>query len=191
MTDTHGGDQVVDKIVAAQESVIPRNIPSSADAGISINRIFVLARMEAEVWSAYGFIGFSVAYLCLAPLSKNERLGRLLRYSTEDEAAKKHLLSARFKILVLPLILGFVFIVLIFVVFGESGVLSQVGSFLPATLGGLFVLWAIAPESILWISDHECHQRPRRRTKQSKWIFAGSLACDDINARRCDDLCSD
>ena len=106
--------------------------------------LFVLARMEAEVWSAYGFIGFSVAYLCLAPLSKNERLGSLLRYSTEDEANHKPSLTARFKILILPLTLGFVFIVLIYVVFGESGVLSQVGSFLPVTLGGLFVLWAIA-----------------------------------------------
>ena len=28
---------------------------------------FVLARVDAETWAAYGFIGFSVAYVCLAP----------------------------------------------------------------------------------------------------------------------------
>ncbi|MEC8143371.1 MAG: hypothetical protein VX071_07720 [Candidatus Thermoplasmatota archaeon] len=100
--------------------------------------------MEAEVWSAYGFIGFSVAYLCLAPLSKNERLGGLLRYKTNDELSEKPHFSARFKILIAPIVLGFVFIALIYVIFGESGVLSQVGSFFPATLGGLFVLWAVA-----------------------------------------------
>ena len=106
--------------------------------------LFVLARMEAEVWSAYGFIGFSVAYLCLAPLSKNERIGGMLRYNTDDDLKDKPPISARFKILVVPIILGFVFVTLIYVIFGESGVLSQVGSFLPATLGGLFVLWAVA-----------------------------------------------
>ena len=106
--------------------------------------LFVLARMEAEVWSAYGFIGFSFAYLCLAPLSKNERLGGLLRYKTDDESGQKLPFSARFKILVLPIVLGVVFVALISTIFGESGVLSQVGSFLPATLGGLFVLWAVA-----------------------------------------------
>ena len=106
--------------------------------------LFVLARMEAEVWSAYGFIGFSVAYLCLAPLSKNERIGGMLRYNTDDDSNDKPPISARFKILIVPIILGFVFVTLIYVIFGESGVLSQVGSFLPATLGGLFVLWAVA-----------------------------------------------
>ena len=106
--------------------------------------LFVLARMEAEVWSAYGFIGFSVAYLCLAPLSKNERLGGLLRYNTDEESNLKPPFSARFKILLLPIVLGVVFVALIYIIFGESGVLSQVGSFLPATLGGLFVLWAVA-----------------------------------------------
>ena len=106
--------------------------------------LFVLARMEAEVWSAYGFIGFSVAYLCLAPLSKNERLGGLLRYNTDEESGPKPPLTARFKILLLPIVLGGIFVALIYIIFGESGVLSQVGSFLPATLGGLFVLWAVA-----------------------------------------------
>ena len=106
--------------------------------------LFVLARMEAEIWSAYGFIGFSFAYLCLAPLSKNERLGGLLRYGIDPDSSEKQPFSARLKILILPVILGLVFVVLIYLMFGESGVLSQVGSFLPATLGGLFVLWAIA-----------------------------------------------
>ncbi|MBT94241.1 MAG: hypothetical protein CMA60_05380, partial [Euryarchaeota archaeon] len=82
--------------------------------------------------------------LCLAPLSKNERLGGLLRYKTDDESSEKPPVSARFKILIVPIVLGFVIIVLISVIFGEGGVLSQVGSFLPATLGGLFVLWAVA-----------------------------------------------
>ena len=106
--------------------------------------LFVLARMEAEVWSAYGFIGFSTAYLCLAPFSKNERLGGLLKYNTDAESSQKQSLSARLKILILPLILGLIFVVLVYLVFGDSGVLSQVGSFLPATLGGLFVIWAVA-----------------------------------------------
>lgn len=100
--------------------------------------------MEAEIWSAYGFIGFSFAYLCLAPLSKNERLGGLLRYGIDSNSNEKQPFSARLKILILPVILGLVFVVIIYLMFGESGVLSQVGSFLPATLGGLFVLWAIA-----------------------------------------------
>ena len=122
----------------------PATFPHLLMMALASIALFVLARMEAEVWSAYGFIGFSVAYLCLAPLSKNERLGGLLRYNANDESSGKTPVSARFKILILPLILGFVFIALIYIIFGESGVLSQVGSFLPATLGGLFVLWAVA-----------------------------------------------
>jgi hypothetical protein len=122
----------------------PATFPHLLMMALASIALFVLARMEAEVWSAYGFIGFSVAYLCLAPLSKNQRLGGLLRYNANDESSGKTPLSARFKILILPLILGFVFIALISIIFGESGVLSQVGSFLPATLGGLFVLWAVA-----------------------------------------------
>ena len=122
----------------------PATFPHLLMMALASVALFVLARMEAEVWSAYGFIGFSVAYLCLAPLSKNERLGGLLRYNANDESSGKTSFSARFKILILPLILGFVLIALIYIIFGESGVLSQVGSFLPATLGGLFVLWAVA-----------------------------------------------
>ena len=106
--------------------------------------LFVLARMEAEVWSAYGFIGLSAAYLSLAPLSKNERLGSLLRYNASADLNEKQPFSARLKILVLPVIFGLVFVTLIALVFGESGILSQVGSFLPAMLGSLFVLWAVA-----------------------------------------------
>lgn len=105
---------------------------------------FVLARMDAEVWSAYGFVAFSLAYLCLAPLSKNERLGNILRYSNDSESSLKQSLPARLKILALPLVLGLAFILGISLILGEDGILSQVGSFLPATLGGLFVLWAIA-----------------------------------------------
>ena len=105
---------------------------------------FVLARMDAEVWSAYGFVAFSLAYLCLAPLSKNKRLGNILRYSNDSESSLKQTLPARLKILALPLVLGLAFIIAISLILGENGILSQVGSFLPVTLGGLFVLWAIA-----------------------------------------------
>ena len=132
------------KLSLLKSLLSPATFPHLLMLALASTALFVLARMEAEVWSAYGFIGFSVAYLCLAPLSKNERLGGLLRYNANDESSGKTPFSARFKILILPLILGFVFIALIYIIFGESGVLSQVGSFLPATLGGLFVLWAVA-----------------------------------------------
>ena len=65
----------------------PATFPHLLMMALASIALFVLARMEAEVWSAYGFIGFSVAYLCLAPLSKNERLGGLLRYNANDESS--------------------------------------------------------------------------------------------------------
>ena len=132
------------KLSLLKSLLSPTTFPHLLMLALASIALFVLARMEAEVWSAYGFIGFSVAYLCLAPLSKNERLGGLLRYKTDDESSEKPPVSARFKILIVPIVLGFVIIVLISVIFGEGGVLSQVGSFLPAILGGLFVLWAVA-----------------------------------------------
>ena len=132
------------KLSLLKSLLSPATFPHLLMLALASIALFVLARMEAEVWSAYGFIGFSVAYLCLAPLSKNERLGGMLRYKTDNESNDKTPLSARFKILIVPIILGFVFVALIYFIFGESGVLSQVGSFLPATLGGLFVLWAVA-----------------------------------------------
>lgn len=132
------------KLSLLKSLLSPATFPHLLMMAIASIVLFVLARMEAEVWSAYGFIGFSVAYLCLAPLSKNERLGGLLRYKTDEESDHKPSFLARFKILLLPIVLGVVFVALIYVVFGESGVLSQIGSFLPATLGGLFVLWAVA-----------------------------------------------
>ena len=132
------------KLSLLKSLLSPATFPHLLMLALTSIALFVLARMEAEIWSAYGFIGFSVAYLCLAPLSKNERIGGMLRYNTDDDLKDKPPISARFKILVVPIILGFVFVTLIYVIFGESGVLSQVGSFLPATLGGLFVLWAVA-----------------------------------------------
>ena len=132
------------KLSLLKSLLSPATFPHLLMLALASIALFVLARMEAEVWSAYGFIGFSVAYLCLAPLSKNERIGGMLRYNTDDDSNDKPPISARFKILIVPIILGFVFVTLIYVIFGESGVLSQVGSFLPATLGGLFVLWAVA-----------------------------------------------
>ncbi|MGB0786743.1 MAG: hypothetical protein ACPGR1_01930 [Candidatus Poseidoniaceae archaeon] len=132
------------KLSLLKSLLSPATFPHLLMLALASIALFVLARMEAEVWSAYGFIGFSVAYVCLAPLSKNERLEGLLRYKTNDESNEKPTFSARFKILLLPIILGFIFVAFIYIIFGESGVLSQVGSFLPATLGGLFVLWAVA-----------------------------------------------
>lgn len=132
------------KLSLLKSLLSPATFPHLLMLALASIALFVLARMEAEVWSAYGFIGFSVAYLCLAPLSKNERLEVWLRYKTVDESNEKPPFNARFRILVLPIVLGVIFVALIFVIFGESGVLSQVGSFLPATLGGLFVLWAVA-----------------------------------------------
>ena len=125
------------KLSLLKSLLSPATFPHLLMLALASIALFVLARMEAEVWSAYGFIGFSVAYLCLAPLSKNERIGGMLRYNTDDDSNDKPPISARFKILIVPIILGFVFVTLIYVIFGESGVLSQVGSFLPATLGGL------------------------------------------------------
>ena len=106
--------------------------------------LFVLARMEAEVWSAYGFAALSLSYVILAPLSKNERIGGMLRFATDSQSNLKQSFPARLKILLLPVLLGCVFILAIYLIFGERGILFQVGSFLPATLGSLFVLWAIA-----------------------------------------------
>jgi len=132
------------KLSLLKSLLSPATFPHLLMLALASIALFVLARMEAEVWSAYGFIGFSVAYVCLAPLSKNKRLEGLLRYKTNDESNEKPTFSARFKILLLPIVLGFIFVAFISIIFGESGVLSQVGSFLPATLGGLFVLWAVA-----------------------------------------------
>ncbi len=132
------------KLSLLKSLLSPATFPHLLMLALASIALFILARMEAEVWSAYGFIGFSVAYVCLAPLSKNKRLEGLLRYKTNDESNEKPTFSARFKILLLPTILGFIFVAFIYIIFGESGVLSQVGSFLPATLGGLFVLWAVA-----------------------------------------------
>lgn len=131
------------KLSLLKSLLSPATVPHLLMLALASIAFFVLARMEAEVWSAYGFIGFSVAYLCLAPLSKNERLGGLLRYKADLESDQKPPFSSRFKILILPLILGFVYIAVIYLIFGERGVLSQVGSFLPAALGGLFILWAV------------------------------------------------
>ena len=48
------------------------------------------------------------------------------------------------KILLLPLVLGLALMFTIHLIFGENGILQQIGGFLPALLGGLFILWAIA-----------------------------------------------
>ena len=105
---------------------------------------FVLARMDAESWSAYGFVGFSMAYVCLAPLSKNKKFGSILRYEKDETTSLSQSMPTRLKILVLPFVLGTVFLFAIFMIFGENGILSQIGSFLPTALGSLFVIWAIA-----------------------------------------------
>lgn len=132
------------KLSLLKSLLSPSTLPHLLLLALTSVALFVLARMEAEVWSAYGFVAFSLVYVILAPLSKNERLGGMLRYSKDPQSNLKQSFPSRLKILVLPMTLGCVFIVAIYLVFGENGVLSQVGSFLPATLGSLFVLWAIA-----------------------------------------------
>ena len=105
---------------------------------------FVVARMDAEAWSSNGFIGFSLAYVTLAPLSKSERIATMLRYSKTPDSSFSQSIPARFKILLLPLVLGLALMFTIHLIFGENGILQQIGGFLPALLGGLFILWAIA-----------------------------------------------
>ena len=79
------------KLSLLKSLLSPATFPHLLMMALASIALFVLARMEAEVWSAYGFIGFSVAYLCLAPLSKNERLGGLLRYNTDEELSLIHI----------------------------------------------------------------------------------------------------
>ena len=105
---------------------------------------FVLARVDAETWAAYGFIGFGVAYVCLAPVSKHKRFGRILHYRKDTDSDSTVSFGHRLKILILPMVIGTIFMAAIYFLFGENGIFSQIGSFLPASLGGLFVLWAFA-----------------------------------------------
>ena len=107
------------KLSLLKSLLSPATFPHLLMLALASIALFVLARMEAEVWSAYGFIGFSVAYLCLAPLSKNERIGGMLRYNTDDDSNDKPPISARFKILIVPIILGFVFVTLIYVILSQ------------------------------------------------------------------------
>ncbi|MEC7253947.1 MAG: hypothetical protein VXV89_03175 [Candidatus Thermoplasmatota archaeon] len=132
------------KLSLLKSLVSPSTFPHLVMLAVISVGFFVLARVEAEVWSAYGFVAFSLAYLCLAPLSKNERLGEILRHSKEPDLTLKQSLLARLKTLAIPLVLGILFMFLIYLILGENGILSEVGSFLPAALGGLFVLWAVA-----------------------------------------------
>ena len=96
------------KLSLLKSLLSPATFPHLMMLALTSVLLFVLARMEAEVWSAYGFIGFSTAYLFLAPLSKNDRLGGLLKYNTDAESSQKQSFSARLKILILPLILGLI-----------------------------------------------------------------------------------
>ncbi|MCH2644658.1 MAG: hypothetical protein MKZ54_05080, partial [Candidatus Poseidoniaceae archaeon] len=50
----------------------------------------------------------------------------------------------RLRILILPMVTGTILMAAIYFLFGENGIFSQIGSFLPASLGGLFVVWAFA-----------------------------------------------
>tara|TARA_B100000614_G_scaffold250743_1_gene261347 strand:- start:2838 stop:4220 length:1383 start_codon:yes stop_codon:yes gene_type:complete len=132
------------KISLLKSLLSPSTFPHLLMLALFSIGFFILARANAEVWSAYGFVGFALAYACLAPLSKNQRLGSSLRFNSEDISNFKASFLDRLKILILPLILGFIFLLGVYFIFGENGVLSQVGSFLPAALGSLFVLWAAA-----------------------------------------------
>ena len=106
--------------------------------------LFLVARLDAQAWSSFGFVGFSVAYVTLAPLSKTNNIANILRYKHTDGSSFVQSIPSRGKILVLPLTLGIGLMFMIHLVFGENGILQQIGGFLPAMLGGLFVLWAIA-----------------------------------------------
>ena len=122
----------------------PSTLPHLLLLAVLSVAFFVLARVDAETWAAYGFIGFSIAYVCLAPVSKHERFGRILRYRKDTDSDSTDASGHRLRILILPVVTGTILMAVIYFLFGENGIFSQIGSFLPASLGGLFVLWAFA-----------------------------------------------
>jgi len=136
--------QPLTKMTLLKSLLSPTTFPHLILLAIASIVFFVIARMDAQAWAAYGFIGFSLTYVCLAPLSTNERVASLLRYTDNAEQGLSKSLPARFKILIAPLVVGLAFVILINLIFGENGILQQVGSFLPTLLGGLFVIWAMA-----------------------------------------------
>lgn len=136
--------QPLTKMTLLKSLLSPTTFPHLILLAIASIVFFVIARMDAQAWAAYGFIGFSLTYVCLAPLSTNERVASLLRYTDTPEQGLSKSLPARFKILIAPLVVGLTFVLLINLIFGENGILQQVGSFLPTLLGGLFVIWAMA-----------------------------------------------
>ena len=136
--------QPLTKMTLLKSLLSPTTFPHLILLAIASVVFFIVARMDAQAWAAYGFIGFSVTYVCLAPLSTNERIASILRHTKNSEQTFAKSLPTRFKILLLPLVLGIVLMLAINLLFGENGLLQQVGSFLPALLGGLFVVWAMA-----------------------------------------------
>lgn len=136
--------QPLTKMTLLKSLLSPTTFPHLILLAIASVVFFVVARMDAQAWAAYGFIGFSLTYVCLAPLSTNERIASILRYTKNSEQTFAKSLLTRFKILLLPFVLGFLLMLAINLIFGENGLLQQVGSFLPALLGGLFVVWAMA-----------------------------------------------
>ena len=136
--------QPLTKMTLLKSLLSPTTFPHLILLAIASIMFFVVARMDAQAWAAYGFIGFSLTYVCLAPLSTNERVASLLRYTVDSDQTVSKSLPVRFKILILPLVIGLTFVLFINLIFGENGILQQVGSFLPTLLGGLFVVWAMA-----------------------------------------------
>ena len=136
--------QPLTKMTLLKSLLSPTTFPHLILLAIASVVFFIVARMDAQAWAAYGFIGFSLTYVCLAPLSTNERIASILRYTKNSEQTFAKSLLTRFKILLLPFVLGFLLMLAINLISGENGLLEQVGSFLPALFGGLFVVWAMA-----------------------------------------------
>lgn len=136
--------QPLTKMTLLKSLLSPTTFPHLILLAIASVVFFIMARMDVQAWAAYGFIGFSLTYVCLAPLSTNERIASVLRYTKNSDQTFAKSLPTRFKILLLPFVFGFLLMLAINLIFGENGLLQQVGSFLPALLGGLFVVWAMA-----------------------------------------------
>ena len=77
--------QPLTKMTLLKSLLSPTTFPHLILLAIASIVFFVIARMDAQAWAAYGFIGFSLTYVCLAPLSTNERVASLLRYTDNAE----------------------------------------------------------------------------------------------------------
>ena len=137
---------------------------------------FTVAQLNQEQLATYGFVGFSLAYACLAPLARSDRFAAILRYEKDPNSTLTQSLPARFKILIAPLTLATVLLFVIGNIFGENGILHQVGTFLPSVLGGMFVLWAIAQGRFFGVASMNAIRVPQdNESKESTRPSAPSL----------------